>query len=176
MDLSRAAAGQLQPAGLNTVTLAKMARKWARSAEWRGLESVSERSWRVVASSRDFDAWLIAWPAGGAIELHDHGASAGAIAVVSGTLVETRAERESVSNWALTSRELVVGAIPASFTQGEIHDVSNLGETVALSLHIYSPRLETMTFYRVDGSALVADRHEIVADGAPESRAVGEYR
>src|ERR1019366_10060665 len=76
--------------GLGTHALTRLALRWSRSAEWESLEAVEARSWRLFARTEACDAWLIAWPIGGAIQLHDHGASSGAIVVVSGTLEETR--------------------------------------------------------------------------------------
>ena len=46
--------------------------------------STWRRTWRLVAQTPDFDAWLIAWPSGGKIDLHDHGNSTGALSVISG--------------------------------------------------------------------------------------------
>src|SRR5690348_3260642 len=78
---------------LDARELRRLARRMSARATWEGLDSVVERSWRLLARTDMYDAWLIAWPAGGAIELHDHGGSSGAIVVVSGALTESRPER-----------------------------------------------------------------------------------
>jgi len=43
----------------------------APSVRWPGALDMRRRSWRLMARTRDFDAWLIAWPKGGKVELHD---------------------------------------------------------------------------------------------------------
>jgi hypothetical protein len=150
--------------------LTRAALRWARCAEWAGLETLTERSWRLFASTDSYDAWLIAWPAGGAIDLHDHGGSSGTIVVVSGCLTETRAEPDGAGGHELQRRRLVAGGLPASFDGDEVHDVSNVGETPALSLHVYSPRLTSMTFYELVGNELFALREES-CEGVPEALA-----
>src|ERR1700677_3331260 len=60
-----------------------------RARHWPGLAASTTRRWELLASSETFEAWVIGWPPGGTIELHDHGDSAGAVVVASGELVET---------------------------------------------------------------------------------------
>lgn len=156
--------------GLGTHALALLALRWSRSAEWESLEAVETRSWRLFARNEACDAWLIAWPVGGAIQLHDHGESSGAIVVVSGTLEETRIKRNVAGVFEPTRSALAVGGVPASFSRHEIHDVTNAGPAAALSLHVYSPRLTTMTFYELLEDKLVVRLREDVADDEPEVR------
>ena len=58
-----------------------------------------------MARTPDFDAWLIAWPSGGKVDLHDHGNSTGAVSVISGALVEAvpRRDERVGSRWTATS-------------------------------------------------------------------------
>src|SRR5580698_6525136 len=56
---------------------------------WPGMAGATGRRWELLAASDTFEAWVIGWPPGGTIELHDHGDSAGAVVVVDGELVET---------------------------------------------------------------------------------------
>src|ERR1700734_3693488 len=53
-----------------------------------GLGQLTRRVYELIAASEGFEAWVIGWPPGGAIELHDHGESSGAVVVVDGELVE----------------------------------------------------------------------------------------
>jgi hypothetical protein len=99
------------------------------------------RCWARVAVSDTFDAWLISWPMGGAVDLHDHGGSAGAIVVVAGELTEVRP-----TQGGLTRRVLSVGAVH-DVAHDAIHDVLNVGPSRALSVHVYSPPLSVMRFY-----------------------------
>jgi hypothetical protein len=155
---------------LATRALTLLALRWSRSAEWQGLETVETRSWRLFARTEACDAWLIAWPVGGAIQLHDHGESSGAIVVISGTLQENRIQTNADGVCQSSRRALVAGGVPASFSRPEIHDVTNAGPAAALSLHVYSPRLTTMTFYELLGDKIVVLRREEVANDEPEAR------
>jgi hypothetical protein len=55
------------------------------------------RSWVRLCATDEFDAWLISWPPGGAVEFHDHGSSAGAFVVVRGSLVEVEPGRRGTT-------------------------------------------------------------------------------
>jgi hypothetical protein len=101
------------------------------------------RSWVRLCSTDEFDAWLISWPPGGAVDFHDHGESAGAFVVLHGALVEL--EPGEVDG-ALQRRALPSGARRA-VPRGAVHDVVNESAVPALSVHVYAPPLRTMTFY-----------------------------
>ena len=122
--------------------------------QWPGAFDVSERAWRLVAQTPDFDAWLIAWPGGGTIDLHDHGGSRGALHIISGSLVETIPWREPDGRLTFAQRELQDG-VTLAFGAGHVHDVRNESSSHALSLHVYSPSLTAMTFYDCFGDRLV---------------------
>ena len=51
-------------------------------------ELPAERRYERVLSTPAYDAWVISWPSGGALDLHDHGGSTGAFSVVAGQLDE----------------------------------------------------------------------------------------
>ena len=112
---------------------------------------------RLLADAHT-EAWLLGWPAGERIELHDHGGSSGAFCVVKGRLVETFVRP---GDDHVRQRRLRTGWV-VGFGPEHVHDVTNGGTTQALSIHVYSPRLTTMTFYdhRSDGN-LEAVRTEI---------------
>ena len=50
----------------------EIASRLAPYLAWAEASEATERTWRLVARTPDFDAWLIAWPRGGRVELHDH--------------------------------------------------------------------------------------------------------
>jgi quercetin dioxygenase-like cupin family protein len=89
------------------------------------------RSWRKVASTSMYDAWLVAWAPGAGIPEHDHGGATAAFRVVRGTLVERTEARARV----------VHSGSGASVPPGRRHAVRNLGAVPALSVHVYSPPL-----------------------------------
>ncbi len=142
--------------GLPTlVDPASVARRLAPALYWPEAAAVAQREWRRVAHMPDFDAWLIAWPPGGQVALHDHGASAGAILVIEGALTEAVPWRDESGQLCLARRALH-GGTTLGFAPGHVHDVTNESGLHALSLHVYSPALTFMTQYDMTADGLVA--------------------
>lgn len=102
----------------------------------------------------DIEAWLLTWLPGQATGLHDHGDSAGAFAVAEGSLRETAVRLRPDGTVADTVRTFADGAV-RPFGRQHLHDVVNAGPTLAISVHLYAPRLTTMRRYRRDGAKLV---------------------
>ena len=155
---------------LPIVDLAEVAQELADSPEiwWPKVRRDCGDRWYVPLLQDDvFEAWLLGWPVGGGIELHDHGRSSGALIVVEGTLVETY-----IGSYAwvrpgarIRHRRLPQGAL-VPFGPDHIHDVVNGGGRPALSIHTYSPRLCSMTFYENrPGSGLAPVRTEVSRTG-----------
>ena len=130
--------------------LADLADPWDLGAE----TAPTERRFARLLSSSAVEAWLICWPQGSNLELHDHGPSAGAFAVVSGALDET-----FVGPSGPRTRRVRPGQV-LSFGLGHVHDVANRDCLAATSVHVYSPPLTTMTFYELTSGALTAVRTE----------------
>ena len=124
-------------------------------------------SWSVGTSCssgpRDFELWLIHWPTDGGLVLHDHGGSSGAFHVVWGALDETSTTRRG---HALRQRRLV-SSEGKSFGPDYVHSVVNPEQTVATSIHAYSPPLTSMNFYETSPAGLVFSRVETDWEGAP---------
>jgi mannose-6-phosphate isomerase-like protein (cupin superfamily) len=145
---------------------ASIALELAASPEvwWPRVRRDSGRRWyEPLLEEADFEAWLLGWPVGEGIELHDHGSSSGALVVVEGTLTESYVEASDRGRPAalLRHRRLAEGASVA-FGPDHIHDVVNGGDRQALSIHVYSPRLRSMTFYENRaGRGLAAVRTEV---------------
>jgi hypothetical protein len=133
---------------------ATVARRLGAVVRWPAFANVRDRSWRLIAETGEFDAWLIAWPSGATAGLHDHGGSGGALHVISGCLVETTPWRDDRGSVVLARREVHSGAILA-FAAGHVHDVRNEAASHALSLHVYSPPLTSMSYYERSGDRLV---------------------
>jgi hypothetical protein len=110
------------------------------------LQGVTERSWVLLAVTDLFEAWAIAWPPGGAIELHDHGRSSGAVAVADGALVETTVRASRDGRAVIGTRRVSAGEYRC-FGPHYIHDLVNDNARPALSVHVYGPRLTTMSYY-----------------------------
>ena len=98
------------------------------------------------------------------IELHDHGGSSGAVHVVRGELEEASTNR--VLRTPLARSRGGEGEV-VTFGPEHVHDVVNPGDRPALSIHVYAPRLVSMTFYdHRPASFLDVVRHEWL-DGSP---------
>jgi hypothetical protein len=125
---------------------------------------------RLVAPS----AWLITWAPGTGLELHDHGGSAGTLAVVRGELTERHTTTTDVAalgdgsaRGRLRRRRLRRGSV-TTFAADHVHEVRNDGLEPAVSIHVYVPGLTEMSFY--DSPA--AERpgvHTRTADGSPRT-------
>ncbi len=141
--------------------LAGVVQHWTdRRQEWLPLlRCLDGERWSGLLHLEDaFDIWLISWPVQTGTQLHDHGESAGAFEVISGTLEELYLRRR------LRRRQLRAGTRIA-FPAGAIHDVRNAGRTDdghAVSLHAYSPPLTSMTYYEQAGHGVVQVGSEAV--------------
>jgi hypothetical protein len=133
---------------------AAVAQRLGAAVHWPGAAGVRERSWRLIAQTRDFDAWLIAWPSRTGAELHDHGGSRGALHVVNGSLIESIPWRDDAGRVTLARREVHSG-VTLAFGAGHVHDVRNDATAPALSLHVYSPPLTSMIYYDRSGDLLL---------------------
>jgi hypothetical protein len=145
----------------------EIARQLAPVLRWTGEEAADGRRWRLAVRTALFDAWLIAWPQGGRVELHDHGRSHGAIAVLEGSLIEATPWRDDTGRFALHRRTLEVGDV-VGFGSHHVHDVVNEARQHAVSLHVYSPPLRTMGFYDVTAKGLEAREVREVRDGCED--------
>ena len=123
-----------------------------------------DHRWHVRVHCDDqVDVWLISWTTDQGTELHDHGGSAGAFTVVQGRLTET-AWSGGVAPAADGARSRRPGGLTdlvrtagetSAFGAHYVHDVRNLDEEVAVSVHAYSPPLSRMHYYDVDADRLV---------------------
>ena len=100
------------------------------------------RLWRDEHS----EAWLLGWLDDQETGYHDHDCSAGGVHVMEGAVAEDR-----LSIGPPVSRVVSAGE-SFSFDTQHIHRMRHHGEVPGLSLHVYSPPLESMGSYDiVDG-------------------------
>ena len=102
-----------------------------------------ERTYRALVASPHLEGRLIAWPAGGRLDLHDHGGASGALRVVGGELLE----QFGTPGGALRTRRIGAGQ-GVSFGPSYVHDVANPGGPLATSVHLYSAAERSMAFHR----------------------------
>ena len=104
------------------------------------------------------EAWLLTWLPGQGTRWHDHGGSAGAFAVLQGSLVERTAVHGDVRGPGTSTgaaRPTRSGATTSTAS-------STRGPDPAVSLHVYAPRLEVQHDYVSDDGILrrIATRRE----------------
>lgn len=97
----------------------------------------AERRYHRVLATPAYEAWVICWPIGESLDLHDHGGSAGAFSVVSGELDEA-----TIVGNATVVRTIEPGET-AAFGSSRVHAIANRGSAVATSVHVYSPPLSS---------------------------------
>lgn len=108
--------------------------------------SVTERQRIPLDSNAHLEVWLMVWPVGSSTGWHDHGQAAGAYVVVTGELIEESRRGGAASDLLLEKGD------DRAFGAGHIHNMTNVGDTPALTVHAYSPGLTEMTPYElVDG-------------------------
>jgi predicted metal-dependent enzyme (double-stranded beta helix superfamily) len=99
--------------------------------------------------------WLICWMDDQDTGFHDHDRSAGAVAVVDGSVIEDRL----LLGRPPASRRFGAGAA-FSFAASDIHRVRHGGGGPAVSIHAYSPPLWRMGTYEVRPDGELA-RHSV---------------
>jgi Cysteine dioxygenase type I len=155
----------LSPAHL--VDFTRMLADDVRSGLYPFVDYDTDRRWhqRIYRDAR-VDVWLISWLPTQGTQLHDHGGSAGAFTVVSGELAEAVYLRSDQHAGTLRERahraEESVG-----FSADYVHDVRNLSVSPAVSVHAYSRPLTAMTYYDLDGGALIPVRTLATDDPEP---------
>jgi predicted metal-dependent enzyme (double-stranded beta helix superfamily) len=129
----------------------------AQQSLWRPLVRYDplSRYYVRLAAERDFEAWLLTWVPGQGTEWHDHGGSAGAFAIVQGTLTELHATvaPDRAPQIDPVTRVLPAGAL-RTFGRRHLHRVSNHDLEPAVSLHVYAPALSAMNEYVRRGNEL----------------------
>jgi predicted metal-dependent enzyme (double-stranded beta helix superfamily) len=110
-----------------------------------------DRWYHRLAEEADYEVWLLTWLPGQGTDLHDHGGSAGAFQVLSGSLTEDTVIPGNPAR--ITARELGEGA-GRRFGTRHIHRITNRSSRPAISIHVYGPALTTMTRYRIGADGL----------------------
>ncbi|REE96762.1 cysteine dioxygenase [Thermomonospora umbrina] len=122
-------------------SLAAAPQDWVRRVRL----STEERWYERLHEGDDHEIWLISWMPGQSTGFHDHGGSRGAFAVALGCLQE-----HDLS----VSRSLSAGEY-REFGPSYIHEVGNVTNAPAVSVHVYSPPLTTMNRYDLTDGGLV---------------------
>jgi predicted metal-dependent enzyme (double-stranded beta helix superfamily) len=153
LDANAAPAQQsLDSTPLTPKALAGLAVEFAaRSEIWRPLLHVDpDRRWYTrLRVGAGWEAWLLTWLPGQGTDLHDHGGSSGAFAVLFGDLQESTPAPAGSDPTRLASHVFRPGQVRA-FGASHVHQVTGVGDGVAASLHVYGPALTVMNRYDLD--------------------------
>lgn len=109
----------------------------------------------LEADLADAEVWLLSWLPGQGTDLHDHGASSGAFAVAAGTLTERVVTADPRGNEPREATAELGTGRARFFGPHYVHQVRNVGDEPAVSVHVYAPRLSVMNTYRVHGGRLL---------------------
>jgi hypothetical protein len=148
----------------------------ARPALWESCvrHEPSHRWYGSLYRDDVVDLWLLTWQQDNSTDLHDHGGSCGAFRVLSGALSEDRPVAGPGGTGLVRNRRLVGQTV--AFGPRLVHDVHNVDAIPAVSLHVYSPPLTSMTYYELTGDRLAPRFTEPVevrsSDGRLPERAV----
>jgi len=132
--------------------LGAIARDWAAAPQrWDVAPRFDPlRRWYTrLAGQPDVEVWLLTWLPGQDTDLHDHGGSAGAFHVLSGTLTE-----QTVDGGSRLTESVRAAGTTREFGPRHIHRIVNAGHRPAISVHAYGPALSRMTRYRLRGGEL----------------------
>jgi hypothetical protein len=136
------------------------ARVAARPELWSELvqHDTSKRTYRQLFRDDHTDIWLLCWSYDHDTGFHDHDLSAGAVAVVSGSvreerLVLGRPVDAPISRTAATGESFQFGA-------SDIHRVLHASGSPAVTIHAYSPPLVRMGSYTVEPNGQL-QRHSV---------------
>ena len=126
----------------NIVSLFASSDRWMDRVRLR----TDDRWYERLYHGQDHDIWVISWLPGQSTGFHDHGESSGAFVVATGTLEEHRHGEQAI---------VVPPGQPRAFGSNYAHDVRNASFAPAISIHAYSPPLNEMNRYDLEGSRLV---------------------
>lgn len=140
---------QVGPARLAGIAsdIARHPKQWLSQVRY----DVSQRWYRRLMLTEQYEVWLLSWLPGQQTGFHDHGPSAGAFAVALGQLRERAA---SAGRPAAIEKTVTQGAA-RSFGPDYIHDVRNDSAEPAVSIHAYSPPLTSMRRFDVAADGLL---------------------
>ncbi|KJK60064.1 cysteine dioxygenase [Saccharothrix sp. ST-888] len=149
-----AASGAARSAPLSPNALRSIVRELAEQPDrWlpRVRLAAEDRWYERLERSEEHEIWLISWLPGQSTGFHDHGGSRGAFMVTLGELEELSL---GGPGQGLLIRRLTSGTARA-FGPEYLHDVRNTGGGPAVTIHAYSPPLESMSRYELRAEGLV---------------------
>ncbi|MBM3677376.1 MAG: hypothetical protein FJW96_05760 [Actinobacteria bacterium] len=160
--------GILQPLELEDVARALV----TRAEIWEPLVRIdrAQRRYELVYEDERMDAWVLSWMPGQGTGFHDHYISSVGLAVAAGAV------REDQMRYGMPAIERHLR--PGDARHGNpsyIHRVQHWEGEPAVTIHVYSPRLDWVGQYRVDEDGVVRRepspgrnelKDQLIAEGA----------
>lgn len=124
----------------------------ARARLWQPLvhTDYAQRRYELAYEDERMDAWVLSWMPGQATGFHDHYVSGVGLCVAAGSVVED----QMVVGGDHVVRRLDPGATRKG-GPGYIHRVRHEAGVPAVTIHVYSPRLDEVGQYRIDAGSVV---------------------
>jgi predicted metal-dependent enzyme (double-stranded beta helix superfamily) len=133
--------------------LEELARALAVRPElWEQLVRVDRdrRRYELLYEDDRLDAWVLSWMPQQATGFHDHDVSAVGLAVTQGSVREDWMRYAGGHvEWLLEAGDSRAGG------PGYVHRVQHAGGEPAVTIHVYSPRLDRVGQYRVDEAGIL---------------------
>jgi predicted metal-dependent enzyme (double-stranded beta helix superfamily) len=155
------------PSMLTPTELAVLVEDLAADASyWQPLvrPEPAQRHFGLMHRDDQCEIWVMTWMHGHDTGFHDHGGSAGAIAVVSGTLVEER-----LTFAGPPCKRMLSAGDRFAFTAAHVHRMRSDSDDVAVSIHAYSPPLGPVGTYVVEADGSIG---RVICAGDEELRPV----
>ncbi len=124
-------------------------------ALWADLVPPDEPAVRLripLMRADNLEVLLLVWPRNEPSDWHDHGGSSGGYAVATGRLLERYRDIDGVR---VLEHQLAPGS-HGGFGASHLHDMVATGPGPAVSVHTYSPPIESMTYYARTSLGFVA--------------------
>ena len=118
----------------------------------------TQRTYKQLLRDEHLDVWLLCWSHDHDTGFHDHDLSAGAVAVVAGSVREERLVLGRPVD-APIARTAGAGS-SFNFGASDIHRVLHAGTEPAVTIHAYSPPLVRMGSYTIEPSGQLR-RHAV---------------
>jgi quercetin dioxygenase-like cupin family protein len=125
-------------AGLLAIEIAADPSRWSHLVR----HDPEQRVFAPLDAGPHAGAWLICWMPGHDTGFHDHDHSSGAVIVVAGQVREERIG----AGWEVKRATYGPGDV-FPFVSGNIHRMLHVGDEPAVSIHVYSPKLQVMGAY-----------------------------
>jgi len=142
---------------LSPLELEELAARIGSTPElWQPLVRIDreQRRYELVYEDERMDAWVLSWMPGHATGFHDHYISSVGIYAAQGVVREDQMRFELPP----IERELTPGTRRHG-NPSYIHRVQHLAGEPAVTIHVYSPRLDWVGQYRIDDEGVI--RREI---------------